>query len=158
MIHRLYEKQSLLNQFVAELRDVNVQQDRMKFRTNLERIGQIFAYEISKHLSYENCEVETPLGSAECGLSKDRIVLATILRAGLPIHNGLLSFFDNADNAFVSAYRQHHKDGTFEINMQYITCPNIEDSILIVSDPMLATGASMKQSIDALLELSLIHI
>lgn len=152
MLHRLYKSNTLLNQFVAEIRDVHIQTDRMRFRRNMERIGEIFAYEISKHLSYSEQEVETPLGVANCQLSNERIVLATILRAGLPLHNGLLSYLDKADNAFISAFRQHHKDGTFEIKMQYITCPSIEDSVLIISDPMLATGASMQQSIDAILE------
>lgn len=152
MVHRIFRDNSLLNQFIAEIRDVNVQNDRLRFRQNMERIGQIFAYEISKHLSYQEEEVETPLGTASCNLSKDKLVLATILRAGLPLHNGLLSFFDNADNAFVSAYRKHHKDGTFEINMTYVTCPDITDSVVIISDPMLATGASMQKSIEALLD------
>ncbi len=151
MVHRVYQNNSILNKFVAELRDVDMQKDRLRFRTNLERIGQVFAYEISKMLDYDLDEVETPLGTCQCSIPSSRIVLATILRAGLPLHNGLLSFFDGADNAFVSAYRQHHKDGTFEINMQYITCPPIDDSILIISDPMLATGASVEQSISELL-------
>lgn len=150
MVHKLFESNTILNQFIAEIRDVEVQGDRLRFRKNMERIGEIIAYEISKHLTYEQQDVETPLGVAQCDLPTDRIVLATILRAGLPIHNGLLSYLDKADNAFVSAYRQHHKDGTFEIKMQYITCPSIDDSILIISDPMLATGASMQQTIEAL--------
>jgi len=152
MLHRLFESNTILNQFVAEIRDVAIQADRLRFRKNMERIGEIFAYEISKHLTYSKQEVETPLGIATCKLPSDRIVLATILRAGLPLHNGLLSYLDKADNAFISAYRQHHKDGTFEIKMQYITCPSVEDAILIISDPMLATGASMQQSIEAILE------
>ena len=152
MLHRLFESNTILNQFVAEIRDVKIQADRLRFRKNMERIGEILAYEISKHLTYSKKDVETPLGIARCDLSTDRIVLATILRAGLPLHNGLLSYFDQADNAFISAYRQHHKDGTFEINMQYITCPSVDDAVLIISDPMLATGASMQQSIEAILE------
>ncbi|MEM9544654.1 MAG: uracil phosphoribosyltransferase [Bacteroidota bacterium] len=152
MLHKIFEPNTVLNQFVAEIRDVEIQSDRMRFRHNMERIGQVFAYEISKYLNYSEKEVETPLGISNCQLSTDRIVLATILRAGLPLHNGLLSFLDKADNAFISAYRQHHKDGTFEIKMQYITCPSIEDSILIISDPMLATGASMHQTIRAILD------
>ncbi len=152
MLHRLFETNSILNQFVAEIRDVKIQADRFRFRKNMERIGQIFAYEISKFISYSSQEVETPLGIANSQLSSDRVVLATILRAGLPLHNGLLSYMDKADNAFISAYRQHHKDGTFEIKMQYITCPSIDDAILIISDPMLATGASMQQSIEAILD------
>ncbi|MDF1694807.1 MAG: uracil phosphoribosyltransferase [Saprospiraceae bacterium] len=152
MLHRLSDKNTILNQFVAEIRDVNVQSDRMRFRKNLERIGQVIAYEISSYLTFESNQVETPLGISNCELPSDRIVLATILRAGLPLHNGLLSYFDKADNAFVSAYRQHHKDGTFEIKMQYMTCPSIEDAILVISDPMLATGASMQQTISAVLD------
>lgn len=152
MIHRLSDQNSILNQFIAEIRDVNVQNDRLRFRKNMERIGEIISYELSKTLDYENEKVETPLGIADCNLSKDRIVLATILRAGLPMHNGLLSYLDRADNAFVSAYRRHHKDGSFDIKMQYVTCPKVDDAVLVVSDPMLATGASMKQSIEALLE------
>jgi len=152
MIHKLYQSNSVLNQFVSEIRNVEVQSDRLRFRRNLERIGEIMAYEISKTLDYQVTEVETPLGIAQCPLAKDRVVLCTILRAGLPLHNGLLAYLDHADNAFVSAYRKHHKDGTFDIKMQNVTCPDINDSILVISDPMLATGASMKLSIDAILE------
>lgn len=152
MLHRLFESNSILNHFVAEIRDVKIQADRLRFRKNLERIGEIFAYEISKFLTYKEQDVETPLGISSSLLSSDRIVLATILRAGLPIHNGLLTYFDQADSAFISAYRQHHKDGTFEIKMQYITCPDVENSILVISDPMLATGASMQHTIEAILE------
>ena len=152
MLHKLYNSNSILNQFVAEIRDVEIQTDRLRFRKNLERIGQILAYEISKYLSYSKKDVETPLGIANTVLPADRVVLATILRAGLPLHNGLLSFFDQADSAFVSAYRQHHKDGTFEVKMQYMTSPSIDDAILIISDPMLATGASMQQTIQAIME------
>ncbi|MFT4536320.1 MAG: uracil phosphoribosyltransferase [Saprospiraceae bacterium] len=152
MIHRLFENNTILNQFIAEIRDISIQKDRLRFRRNMERIGEIFAYEISKHLDYETTKVETPLGVSKCHLPKDRIVLTTILRAGLPLHNGLLSYLDNADNGFISAYRKHHKDGTFEISMQYVTCPDITDAVVVVSDPMLATGASMKKAIEALLE------
>ena len=152
MLHRLFETNTILNQFIAEIRDVEVQADRLRFRKNMERIGQIFAYEISKYLTYSNKDVETPLGIANVDLPTDRIVLATILRAGLPLHNGLLSFLDKADNAFVSAYRLHHKDGTFEIKMQYMTSPSVEDAILIISDPMVATGASMQQTIQAMID------
>lgn len=152
MIHRLFQQNSILNQFVAEIRDVSIQNDRLRFRRNLERIGELIAYEISKNLTYKDQKVETPLGEATCKLSDDRVVLTTILRAGLPMHNGLLNYFDKGDNAFISAYRKHHKDGTFEIKMQYVTSPSLDESILIISDPMLATGASMKQAVDALLE------
>ena len=152
MIHRLFENNTILNQFVAEIRDVNIQSDRLRFRRNMERIGEIFAYEISKHLDYEKRKVETPLGVSKCVLPKDRIVLTTILRAGLPLHNGLLSYLDQADNGFISAYRKHHKDGTFDISMQYITCPDINDAVVVISDPMLATGASLKKAIESILE------
>ena len=143
MLFNLSAQQSIANQFVAELRDVNIQKDRMRFRRNMERIGEVLAYELSKILDYEEKEVETPLGIANTVFPKDRIVLATILRAGLPLHQGMLNVFDQADNAFVSAYRKHHKDGTFEINLEYVSCPSLEDCVLIICDPMLATGASM---------------
>ncbi len=143
MVHNLSDKASIANQFMAELRDVNIQKDRMRFRRNLERIGEVLAYEISKTLKYEQQQVETPLGTATVALPRQRVVLACILRAGIPLHEGMVHYFDKADNAFISAYRLHHKDGTFEINMQYISCPNLTDAVLIVVDPMLATGASM---------------
>lgn len=143
MVHNLSDKASIANQFIAELRDVNIQKDRMRFRRNLERIGEVLAYEISKTLKFEQQQVETPLGTATVALPRQRVVLACILRAGIPLHEGMVHYFDKADNAFISAYRLHHKDGTFEINMQYISCPNLTDAVLIVVDPMLATGASM---------------
>ncbi len=143
MIFNLSDHPSIANRFVAELRDVNIQKDRMRFRRNLERVGEVLAYEISKVLLYKSVEVETPLGIAVTKLPTQPIVLATILRAGLPLHQGLLNYFDAANNAFISAYRKHHKDGTFEINLEYVSCPNLDGSVLILSDPMLATGASM---------------
>ncbi len=152
MVYRLFENNTILNQFIAEIRDANIQKDRLRFRRNMERIGEVIAYEISKKLDYQMTSVETPLGIAECYLPKDRIVLTTILRAGLPLHNGLLSYLDQADNGFISAYRKHHKDGTFDISMQYVTCPDLNDAVVVISDPMLATGASMKKAIDAILE------
>ncbi len=148
----LSEQDSIANTFVAELRDVNIQSDRMRFRRNLERLGEVLAYEISKELEYEKKEVETPMGIATASVLKDRVVLATILRAGLPFHQGFLNYFDGAGNAFVSAYRMHHKDGTFEIKMEYITCPDLTDATLIMIDPMLATGASMDLTLRALQE------
>lgn len=150
MIVNLGETNSIANRFVAELRDVNIQKDRMRFRRNLERLGEVMAYEISKKLAYQPAEVETPLGIATVNLPSQRLVLATILRAGIPFHNGFLNYFDNAENAFVSAYRQHHKDGTFEINLEYVSCPDLNDCVLIVIDPMLATGASMDITIKEL--------
>ena len=161
MVVNLSDTNSVANKFLAELRDITVQKDGMRFRRNLERIGEVFAYEISKELTYEEAEIETPLGTANSLLPNDAIVLGTILRAGLPLHQGLLNYFDNAGNAFVSAYRKHHRDGSFEIKLEYLSCPTIEGKVLIVADPMLATGASMVMTVKALLELgtpSQIHI
>lgn len=152
MIYNLSEQNSLANQFIAELRDVKIQQDSMRFRRNLERIGEILAYEISKELNYRQREVETPLGVAKVSVPASRVVLATILRAGLPLHQGMLNYFDHAGNAFVSAFRKHHKDGSFDVHLEYISCPSLDDAVLIVSDPMLATGASMSLATKELLE------
>ncbi len=150
MIVNLSEQHSLVSNWVAELRDVNIQNDRMRFRRNLERIGEVAAYEISKILPFEEKEIQTPLGIAEHKTLKEQPVLATILRAGLPLHQGLLNYFDKADNAFISAYRKHHKDGSFEISLEYVSCPELENRILIISDPMLATGASLVKTIQYL--------
>ena len=152
MIFNLSEQKSIANKFIAELRDVNIQKDRMRFRRNLERVGEILAYEISKTLHYEDAEVETPLGIATTNKMTQRIVLASILRAGLPLHQGMLNYFDDADNSFISAYRMHHKDGTFEINIQYVSCPNLNNAIVILCDPMLATGASINMTLEKLKE------
>jgi len=141
----------VVNQFVRELRDVSLQQDRMRFRRNMERIGEIFAYEISKTMQYEPKEVITSLGSAEVPVMKNNPVLATILRAGMPLHQGLLNYFDTADNAFVSAYREHRKDDKFSIQIEYVSSPEIDNRILILTDPMLATGQSMVASYNSLL-------
>lgn len=143
MVHNLSQSPSVIQHFLAELRDVNVQRDPLRFRRNLERIGEIIAYEISKTMSYQNTDVETPLGTANHKLLKTQPVLATILRAGLPLHQGLLNVFDRADNAFISAYRRHHKDGTFEIHLEYVSCPDLTGRTVILADPMLATGASI---------------
>ncbi|HEX6913703.1 MAG TPA: uracil phosphoribosyltransferase [Chitinophagaceae bacterium] len=147
MIVNLSEQHSLVSNWVAELRDINVQGDRMRFRRNLERIGEVAAYEISKILPYTEKTVETPLGTHNSRVLMEQPVLATILRAGLPLHNGMLNYFDKADNAFVSAYRKHHRDGSFEISMEYMSCPSLENRIVIISDPMLATGASLVKTI-----------
>lgn len=152
MIFNLSKQNSIANKYIAELRDVKIQKDRMRFRRNMERIGEVLAYEISKTLEYEEQEVETPLGIATVNLPTQRVVLGTILRAGLPLHQGALNIFDDAENAFISAYRMHHKDGTFEINIEYTSCPNLDNCILILCDPMLATGASMDLAIKALQE------
>lgn len=147
MVINLSQQYSLVSNWVSELRDVSVQNDRMRFRRNLERIGEIAAYEISKQLPFEEKEVQTPLGTAKHKLLKEQPVLATILRAGLPLHQGMLNYFDKADNAFISAYRKHHKDGSFEISLEYISCPDLENRVVIISDPMLATGSSLVKTI-----------
>ncbi|MBK8554503.1 MAG: uracil phosphoribosyltransferase [Lewinellaceae bacterium] len=151
MLFTLTDKNSLGNTFLAELRDVEIQKDRLRFRRNLERIGAILAYEISQKLAYEPMEVETPLGMATHELPMERIVLATILRAGLPFHQGMLAFFDEADNAFISAYRKEHKDGSLEIQLDYVSTAELDDAVLILCDPMLATGASVITALEHLL-------
>ncbi|TXI35215.1 MAG: uracil phosphoribosyltransferase [Niabella sp.] len=150
MIINLSDNHSLMSNWVSELRDVEVQNDRMRFRRNLERIGEVIAYEISKELPYKTVETQTPLGISNSKLLVDQPVLATILRAGLALHQGLLSYFDKADNAFISAYRKHHKDGSFEIEIEYVSTPDLENRIVIVSDPMLATGASLVKAVQFL--------
>lgn len=147
MIINLSTSHSLVSNWVSELRDVEVQSDRMRFRGNLVRIGEVTAYEISKEMEWEEKEVATPLGSAMCKVLKQQPVLATILRAGLPLHEGLLNYFDKADNAFISAFRKHHRDGSFEISIEYVSCPEVEGRTLIIADPMLATGASLVKAI-----------
>jgi uracil phosphoribosyltransferase len=152
MLHLLSDTPSIANRYIAQLRDIHLQQDRMRFRINMERLGECIAYELSKELSYSDRAVETPLGMAQSQLTTDRVVLATILRAGLPLHQGMLKVFDDASNAFVSAYRKHHKDGSFDIAVEYLSCPELDDAVLVVCDPMLATGASMVLATRALLE------
>ncbi|MGK0387284.1 MAG: uracil phosphoribosyltransferase [Maribacter sp.] len=152
MIFNLNERDTIANKFIAELRSTEIQGDRMRFRRNLERIGEILAYEISKTFDYEEVEVETPLGTAVSNVPKEKIIIGTILRAGLPMHQGVLNVFDDADNAFVSAYRRHHKDGSFEIKLEYVSCPNLDGTILILADPMIATGASIVTTIRELLQ------
>ena len=141
-----------MNKFIAEIRDKKIQKDSMRFRRNLERIGEVTAYEISKRLNYTTQVVETPLGEAEVNIVSDKIVVATILRAGLPFHQGFLNYFDNAQNAFVSAYRKSHKDNSFEVKVEYISCGNLEGKTLILVDPMLATGSSLVLAYEALCE------
>ena len=152
MIFNLSDHNSIANHYMAELRDVEVQKDRMRFRKNVERMGAILAYEISKTFHYQSVQKETPLGTVDIPLTNDRIVITSILRAGLPLHYAILGAFDDADNAFVSAYRKHHKDGTFEIKLEYVTCPNLDDAVLILTDPMLATGSSFEATLKVLLE------
>ena len=148
----LLRENSVVNRFIAEIRDQEVQKDPMRFRRNLERIGEVIAYELSKKLDYTPSEVVTPLGTAHTALPTDQPVLATILRAGLPLHQGLLNYFDRADSAFVSAFRKHRKgeDG-FDIEVEYLSSPSLDDRVLIISDPMLASGRSMVLVYKALL-------
>jgi uracil phosphoribosyltransferase len=152
MVHNLSHNNSIINQYISEIRDVEIQKDRMRFRKNLERMGEIFAYELSKTLEYEIREVTTPLGIADVPVLKEQPIVGTILRAGMPLHQGILNFFDCADNAFISAYRKHHKDGTFDIKLEYVSSPMLTDRILILCDPMLATGSSIVMTYKALLE------
>lgn len=152
MLNILGEKSSVFNRFMQEIRDIKIQKDPMRFRANLERIGAIFAYEISKQLESEKVSVETPLGIADIEVPKPPLVLATILRAGLPLHQGMLNMFDQAENAFITAYRKYSKDNSFEIKIEYLSCPSLDNKILIISDPMVATGASMYLAYRALLE------
>ncbi len=151
MIRLLGQSHSLLNQFVAEIRDVEIQRDSLRFRNNLERIGEIFAYEISKELAYEEKEVVTSLGIANVPVLTQYPVLATILRAGLPFHQGFLKFFDRSSNAFVSAYRMAHKDGTFSMSVEYASSTSIDGKVLIICDTMIATGSSMVHTYKELL-------
>jgi len=152
MVHNFQNTNSLVSRFVGELRDIRIQQDRMRFRKNLERVAEIFAYEISRTLLYKEKDVETPLGIAKVNFCSDKIVIGNILRAGMPMHNGMLNYFDQADSAFVSAYRRHHKDGSFDINLQNVSCPKLNDRVLILCDPMLATGASIDAALKSLIE------
>ncbi len=148
----LTETYSIANHFLAELRSREIQKDAMRFRKNMERLGEIFAYEISKTLTYQNRDVETQLGAKITQQVSQQVVLVTILRAGLPLHQGLLNYFDKAENAFIGAYRgKHDEKESFEIEMDYITSPDIQDKVLIISDPMLATGKSIEKAYHAML-------
>lgn len=150
-IHHLLEKNSIANSFVAQLRDINIQKDRLRFRKNVERLGEILGYELSKKFSFSEEEVETPLGKAKLPLHKEELVVCSILRAGLPLHTGLLNYFDAADNSFISAYRHHpNNDEKFEIIVEYLASPSLEGKTLILADPMLATGRSFVNVLQAL--------
>ncbi|XMO87873.1 uracil phosphoribosyltransferase [Algibacter sp. AS12] len=150
-IHNLSLKNSILNKFIAEIRAVNIQKDSMRFRRNIERIGEILGYEMSKTLSFNSETIETPLGQSNIDLPNNEVVLCSILRAGVPLHNGLLNYFDGAENAFISAYRHHkHNPESFEIIVEYLACPSLEGKTLILADPMLATGQSMLATFEAL--------
>ncbi len=152
MIHNFDKSQSLINQYIAEMRDQNIQKDSLRFRTNLERVGALIGYEISKTLEYEKTEVQTSLGISKSTVLKDKVVLATVLRAGLPLNGGLLNVFDKAESGFVTAYRKYRGDNEFDIKIEYMSAPRLEDKVLILSDPMLATGSSMLMSYQALLK------
>lgn len=142
--HLIEEKNSILNKFISEIRDVNIQKDSLRFRRNIERIGEVLGYELSKSLSYSSVYIETPLGKKKMQLSYNDVVLCSILRAGLPLHQGLLNYFDDAENAFISAYRKHTKNSDdFEIIVEYFASPEIENKTLLLADPMLATGQSL---------------
>lgn len=150
-IHDFSNDHSILNQFIYELRDLEIQKDSMRFRKNIERIGEILGYEMSKTLSYLNSNVETPLGKKQIHLPQKDVVLCSVLRAGLPLHQGLLNYFDGAENAFISAYRKHHKDSDdFDVIVKYFAAPSLEGKILILTDPMLATGKTLENVLDAL--------
>ena len=152
-INNLGRQHSIFNQFMAEIRNIDVQTDSMRFRRNLERVGELMAYEISKVLEYRQQVVTTPLGVSECSILVEQPVLATILRAGLPLHQGLLNYFDQAENSFISAYRLHHEnDDEFDVEIEYLASPDLDGKTVILCDPILATGSSMVLAYKALLE------
>lgn len=150
-IHNLSENNSILNTFLAEIRDTTIQKDSMRFRRNIERIGEILAYEMSKSFNYTPKIVETPLAKTEVSIHDNEMVLCSVLRAGIPLHNGLINYFDKAENAFISAYRHHlKKPETFEIIVEYLACPDLTGKTLILADPMVATGQSLLATFEAL--------
>lgn len=152
MIKVLDRDNSLFKHFLAEIRDKNIQNDSMRFRRNLERISEIFAYEISKTMNYQERSVETPLGSTTTTMISDKIVIASLMRAALPMHNGLLNYFDRAENCFISAYRKYSKDGSFKIKLEYLSCPSLKGKVVILADAMLATGSSLELAYRSMLE------
>ena len=153
-IHHLAQNNSVLNNFLSEIRDKNIQKDSMRFRRNIERIGEILAYELSKSFSYKSISVETPLAFKEVQVVEDSLVICSILRAGLPLHQGLLNYFDNAANAFISAFRHHpYNDERFEIVVEYLASPNLDGKTLLLADPMLATGQSLVAVFESLKKL-----
>lgn len=151
MIHILNKENTILNKFIAQIRDREVQRDSMRFRRNLERVGEVMSYEISRVLDYKTQIVETPLGEAAVEMISDKIVVATILRAGLPLHQGFLNYFDDAESVFVSAYRKSSKDGSFKVKVEYVSNCDLESKTLILVDPMLATGTSLVLAYEALI-------
>ncbi len=150
-IQQINHTGSVLNTFIAEMRDVNIQHDPLRFRRNLERMGEIFAYEISKTLTYQSREIQTPLGKATESLPLEKLVITSILRAGIPLHTGLLNYFDRAENGFVSAYRKYNEEGEFNIHIEYISAPDLNGKTVILADPMVATGSSMELAYKAIL-------
>ena len=151
IIHDFSKQNSLLNQYIREVRDINIQKDRMRFRRNVERIGEILSYEMSKTLDYSFTTVKTPLGEKVVNVPDSEIVLCSILRAGIPLHQGILNYFDSVENAFISAYRYHPNGGAaFEVQVKYLASPSIEGKILILADPMLATGQTLENVLKAL--------
>lgn len=152
MVINLSEHYSLVSDWMAEVRDAEIQKDRLRFRFNMERIGEIAAYEISKTLPHRTRQVATPLGTASSETAVEQPVLATILRAGIPLHTGLSRFFDHSGHAFVGAYRKHREDGSFDISLDYLSCPPLEHRTLILADPMLATGSSIVKTLEQLLK------
>ena len=152
-VHHLGNSNSLLNQFVSEIRDIHIQKDALRFRRNIERIGEILSYEMSKSLSYKGKEVQTPFGTKKMEVPNDTLVLCSVLRAGLPLHQGLLNYFDAAENAFISAYRHHRGDeDAFEVIVTYFAAPSLEGKTLVLTDPMLATGKTLENVLKALKE------
>lgn len=150
-VQEILKTNSIANRFISQLRDVSIQVDRMRFRRNIERLGEIMAYELSKELNFEEKKVTTPLGESDIFLPKDELVICSILRAGLPLHQGILNYFDNAENSFISAYRHHpNEDENFEILVEYLASPSLEGKTLILADPMLATGRSFSNVLKAL--------
>ena len=151
IIHNFENEHSILNQYIVELRDSSIQQDAMRFRRNIERIGEILSYELSKTLTYHNVNVNSPLGKKEVSVLNDPVVICSILRAGLPLHHGILNYFDKAENAFISAYRKHIKNGDdFNVIVNYLASPSLDNKTLILSDPMLATGKTLENTLKAM--------
>ncbi len=150
-LHNFSKTNSIYNNFLAQLRDLKVQKDRMRFRRNLERLGEITAYELSKQLEYKEEDIYSPLGVAKMQVLAEQPIIATILRAGLPLHQGLLNYFDSADNCFISAYRKHTNNEDFDVEIEYLSSPSVEGKVVILSDPMIASGASMVLAYKALL-------
>lgn len=150
-VHNFSKSNSIYNNFLAQLRDLKVQKDRLRFRRNLERLGEITAYEVSKELQFKEAEIYSPLGVAKSNIIEEQPIIATILRAGLPLHQGFLNYFDSADNCFISAYRKHTNNEDFDVEIEYMSSPSVEGKVVVLTDPMIASGASMVLAYKALL-------